>query len=83
MIKKRSRVHKRKPYTDALGAIPDEWHEGFACAVAQVARLGYDSVAKSVMVGSGISVATLKANGIEPYDLAPIRQVMRKSRGVG
>lgn len=78
MPNKRIRVNIRKPHTDAMGPIPDAWHEGFACAVAQVARLGYDSAAKSVMVGSGINSAHLKANGVEPYDLAPIRRVMRR-----
>lgn len=76
-----TKKRRRKPYTDAMGPIPDEWHEGFAFAVAQVARLGYDTAAKSVMVGSGIDVARLKDNGVETYDLAPIRRVMRKSRG--
>lgn len=73
-------MSKRKPYTDALGPIPDEWHEGFACAVAQVARMGHPSIAKAVMIGSGMSVKQLKENGIEPYDLAPIQKVMRKSQ---
>lgn len=83
MTKKRSRVSIREPYTDAMGPIPDEWHEGFACALAQVARYGHDAVVENVMVGSGISVARLKADGVEPYDLLPIRRVMRKSRGAG
>lgn len=73
----------RKPYVDAMGPIPDEWHEGFACALAQVARLGHDSIVESVMTGSGIDVARLKDNGVEPYDLTPIRRVMRKAKGRG
>lgn len=71
---------KRKPLTDAMGPIPDEWYEGFAAAVASVARLGEASVAKSVMVSNGVTVEKLKDNGVEAFDLDPIKRVMRKPR---
>lgn len=55
-----------------------EWHAGFACALAQVARMGHDAITEAVMTGSGLSLSHLKAHGVETYDLAPIRRALRK-----
>ena len=68
---------KAKPFTDAIGPIPDEWVEGFAAAVATVARHGDVSLAKIVMVSNGITVAMLKDNGVEAFDLEPIKRAMK------
>lgn len=64
----------------SMGPIPDEWYEGFAAAVALVARHGDHSLARVIMTSAGVTVKKLKDNGVDKYDLDAIKLAMDRRR---
>ena len=68
-----NRYEQTKTVHGCFGPNPRRMARGIRIAVAQVARMGHPSIAKAVMIGSGMSVKQLK-------ETASSRTIWHRSR---
>lgn len=63
--------------TDKMATSP-EWVQGFAAAVAEVARtFGQHTIARELMIGAGLTLADLVNAEVEAFDFGPIWRAMQ------
>lgn len=50
----------------------DLFYQGFAVAVGTLARNGYPSMARDIMLTNGVSLQQLRGAGADKFDLEPL-----------